>query len=170
VKRLDSAKLNDWMQVVGIFAVVASLIFVGLQMQLDRRLARAELGSGSLEFRALVELARSDPDISKAWTKMLESPQDLSGTEIVSVNGILRSANLIAVRECYLVAVGVFVECEAIVNAVAIDFFANEYAQTWWRHNSRSNPYGTFDFINDIVTSAEPSGNRSAIEEVRAEF
>ena len=36
---MDSAKLNDWMQIVGIFAVVASLIFVGLQMQQDRRIA-----------------------------------------------------------------------------------------------------------------------------------
>ena len=36
---MDSAKLNDWMQVVGIFAVVASLIFVGLQMQQDREIA-----------------------------------------------------------------------------------------------------------------------------------
>ena len=29
---MDSAKLNDWMHVVGIFALVASLIFVGLRM------------------------------------------------------------------------------------------------------------------------------------------
>ena len=36
---MDSAKINDWMQVVGIFAVVASLIFVGLQMKQDRRIA-----------------------------------------------------------------------------------------------------------------------------------
>ena len=30
---MDSAKINDWLQVVGLFAVVASLIFVGLQMK-----------------------------------------------------------------------------------------------------------------------------------------
>ena len=36
---MDSAKLNDWMQVFGIFALVASLIFVGLQMQQDREIA-----------------------------------------------------------------------------------------------------------------------------------
>ena len=36
---MDSAKVNDWMQVIGIFALVASLIFVGLQMQQDRRIA-----------------------------------------------------------------------------------------------------------------------------------
>jgi hypothetical protein len=167
---VDSAKLNDWMQVIGIFAVVASLIFVGLQMQLDRRLARAELGSVSLEFRALVELARSDPDVSSAWAKMLESPQDLSASEMVSVNGILRSAALNAYRECYLLAVDVFVECGAIVRAIAKDFFANEYAQTWWRHNFRTNPFGTADVINDIITSVEPSLNRSSLEKVKEEL
>jgi len=36
---LNTAKLNDWMQVIGIFALVASLIFVGLQMKLDREIA-----------------------------------------------------------------------------------------------------------------------------------
>jgi hypothetical protein len=34
---MDSAKLNDWMQVIGIFALVASLVFVGLQMKRPRR-------------------------------------------------------------------------------------------------------------------------------------
>lgn len=38
---MDSAKLNDWMQVVGIFAVVLSLIFVGLQMRQDQKIAIA---------------------------------------------------------------------------------------------------------------------------------
>ena len=38
---MDSAKLNDWMQVIGIFAVVASLIFVGLQMKQSQDIAIA---------------------------------------------------------------------------------------------------------------------------------
>jgi hypothetical protein len=38
---MDSAKLNDWMQVVGIFALVASLIFVGLQMKQTQKIALA---------------------------------------------------------------------------------------------------------------------------------
>ena len=38
---MDSAKLNDWMQVVGIFALVASLIFVGLQMKQAQEIALA---------------------------------------------------------------------------------------------------------------------------------
>lgn len=38
---MDLAKLNDWMQVLGIFALVASLIFVGLQMKQGHEIALA---------------------------------------------------------------------------------------------------------------------------------
>jgi hypothetical protein len=36
---LNSAKLNDWLQVIGLFGVIGSLIFVGLQMKQDREIA-----------------------------------------------------------------------------------------------------------------------------------
>jgi len=36
---MDSAKLNDWMQVAGIFALVASLVFVGMQMKQEQEIA-----------------------------------------------------------------------------------------------------------------------------------
>ena len=36
---MDSGKLNDWLQVVGLFGVIASLMFVGLQMKQDRDIA-----------------------------------------------------------------------------------------------------------------------------------
>ena len=40
---MDSAKLNDWLQVIGLFAVVASLIFVGLQMRQTDAIALSEM-------------------------------------------------------------------------------------------------------------------------------
>jgi hypothetical protein len=36
---MDSNKLNDWMQVIGIFALVASLIFVGFQIKQTHEIA-----------------------------------------------------------------------------------------------------------------------------------
>ena len=38
---MESAKLGDWMQIIGMFAVVASLIFVGLQMKQEQDIAIA---------------------------------------------------------------------------------------------------------------------------------
>jgi hypothetical protein len=62
---MDSAKLNDWMQVVGIFAVVASLIFVGLQMKQAQEIAIAshyqERYASSVDFW----VAREQSDIQK---------------------------------------------------------------------------------------------------------
>ena len=39
---MDSQKLNDWLQVIGLFGVIASLMFVGLQMRQDHAIARSE--------------------------------------------------------------------------------------------------------------------------------
>lgn len=39
---MNSAKLNDWMQVIGIFALVASLIFVGLQVKQTHEIALSQ--------------------------------------------------------------------------------------------------------------------------------
>ena len=46
---MESAKLNDWMQVFGIFALVASLVFVGLQMKQEQQIAIADTYSSPTE-------------------------------------------------------------------------------------------------------------------------
>ena len=54
---MDSAKLNDWLQVFGIFALVASLIFVGLQMRQDRTIAMIDsLASRSEAISSLADM------------------------------------------------------------------------------------------------------------------
>jgi hypothetical protein len=39
---MDSSRLSDWLQVFGLFGVMASLVFVGLQMKQDYEIALAE--------------------------------------------------------------------------------------------------------------------------------
>jgi len=70
---MDSAKLNDWMQVVGIFAVVASLIFVGLQMQQDRVLATVEaLSSRSDTILELTDMISTNREL---WVSALNGDE-----------------------------------------------------------------------------------------------
>ena len=38
---MDSGKLQDWMQIVGLFSLVGSLIFVGLQLKQSHEIALA---------------------------------------------------------------------------------------------------------------------------------
>ena len=73
---MDSTKINDWMQVVGIFSVVASLVFVGLQMQQDRQIALA----GQYQDRSAVAvelyngIAQSEYDIRLLGNAAVENP------------------------------------------------------------------------------------------------
>ena len=67
---MDSTKLNDWMQVVGIFALVASLIFVGLQMRQDHEIAKVMMYQERASSVAEVFIAAAaSPEAMAAATK-----------------------------------------------------------------------------------------------------
>ena len=69
---MDTAKLNDWMQVVGIFAVVASLLFVGLQMKQSQDIAVVETyGNISESTQHLTNLVENNADL---WKRGLDCP------------------------------------------------------------------------------------------------
>lgn len=121
----------------------------------------------------MVSLALGDPDVSRAWAKMVESPEDLTVDEMLLVNSVLSAVRRLFLRECSLVAVGVFVECESVIHGQATQFFGNKYAQSWWRTRSeqigaRPDPFGTRDLINDIVTSIDENASRAFLEKTRA--
>ena len=62
---MDSAKLNDWMQVIGIFAIILSLMFVAYQIQQTNQIA---IVSTEIEIRnnyaELNETMYSDRELS----------------------------------------------------------------------------------------------------------
>ncbi len=67
---MDTAKLNDWMQVVGLFAVVASLIFVGMQMRQEHEIARVMIYQARASTLAEISMtAASSPDAMAASIK-----------------------------------------------------------------------------------------------------
>ena len=67
---MDSAKISDRMQVVGIFALVASLVFVGMQMQQDREIARVMIYQSRASILAEVSMAAaSSPEAMSAAIK-----------------------------------------------------------------------------------------------------
>jgi hypothetical protein len=167
--KMRSMNWKNIAEFIGIVAIVASLLFVGLQLQQDRQLVRAELGSDANEFMALVDLGMSDPEVGRVWAKMLDSPQDLSVAEMVQVNGILRSVHVMMIRECYLMIMGVFSECRTLSRVVANNYFSNKYAQTWWKHSHKPDDYYS-DIISGIITSLDASANRSLHEDVKADL
>jgi hypothetical protein len=170
---VTKARLKDLFESIGVIAIVASLIFVGLQLQQERELMRSELGANSQEFSATIDLAFTDPDMSAAWAKMLDSPEDLTLEEMLRVNGVLQAVRRLFLRECYLLAMDVFGECDSLVRGQAAQYFGNKYAQAWWKaYNEPSklggDPYDTRGLINEVVTSVDTSISRGYLEHVKA--
>lgn len=64
---MNTEKLNDWLQVVGIFGVIASLIFVGLEMRQSREIAISQIYH-----------SRADSERSN-YSEAISSPEFLSG-------------------------------------------------------------------------------------------
>ena len=67
---MNSAKLNDWLQVIGLFGVIASLIFVGMQMKQDRDIALSQAyQSRSEQITGIMAEFGTDPTIQAALAK-----------------------------------------------------------------------------------------------------
>jgi hypothetical protein len=71
---VDTAKINDWLQVIGMFGVIASLMFVGLQMKQTQDIALSN-----------TYLARTAIAV-ESNTSATTSPQYLSGMSKLYAN------------------------------------------------------------------------------------
>jgi hypothetical protein len=56
---MDSGKVNDWLQIVGMFGVIASLIFVGLQMKQNQEIALSSAYQARTQMAVDVQIASS---------------------------------------------------------------------------------------------------------------
>ena len=84
---MDSAKLHDWIQIIGIFALVASLIFVGFQIRQTQAIAESEAyqarAATSVELSAM---QASSPEFTSGMAKLRAGNDDeLTAQEKVSL-------------------------------------------------------------------------------------
>ena len=81
-------KITNWKvvaELIGIAAIVASLIFVGLEMRQQQVLARAELSSASFDYMRSVRQSFSNGQFAESYIKMLRSPESLTDEEIARI-------------------------------------------------------------------------------------
>ncbi len=76
---MDSEKLHNWLQIIGAAAIVASLIFVGLEVRTNRAAAESQIADGIAEgFLDLNMAATSDSSLVCIWSVGLDAPERLS--------------------------------------------------------------------------------------------
>ena len=78
---MDMAKLNDWLQIVGFFGIIASLVFVGLEMQQSRQIAIADIYQQRTEMIIQVNSIRLTSEILHEARSKLEAGETLTSTE-----------------------------------------------------------------------------------------
>lgn len=166
---MKSMNWKDIAELVGIAAIVASLVFVGLQMRQDQVIARSELGAGSFEGLALLRQEMTGPEFATTYAKMLEQPEQLTTAEQLQVNAYLDAAKFLIIRECYLYERGIFTECEVIVRQYGPYFFGNSYAQIWWRLQSTRKLAFLPVWVDDEITSIDPEYNLKELRAIQGE-
>lgn len=170
-------KGKSWKEVleaVGMVAIVASLIFVGIQLQQDRLIARSELTSDSFQIVSSIQDSLTRPDFAKTYAKMLENPEDLSFEEKVQIDNLFRRVTGAYSRECVLKGQGVLAGCDAIIRATARIFFGSRYGQSWWRLNGpksdENNELFPFpNWVEETIENFDPNEYRQLIMDTNAE-
>ena len=88
---MDTQKINDWLQVVGTFGVIASLILVGLQMKQAREIALSNVyqARSDATVNSLVSEIGSPEYLSAASKMHANRPEDLSAQEATALDLVL---------------------------------------------------------------------------------
>ena len=164
---MDGIRWKQLFETVGLLAIVASLIFVGLQVRQDQAIARSQLFSDGMARVDSFNQALMEPEFASTYAKMLERPEDLSVEEMLQINGLMNQLVSMMVRECYLMERGIYPQCANFILPPLRRFFGNKYAQSWWRVNRPGTLYAP-DWIDDEIAALETDRLRRRLDDVKA--
>lgn len=124
---------KDYIEIVGILAILLGLFFVQSEIQLNSTIARAELSAETN--RSLFELDQMlmQREMSTLWAKSIENPNELSFSERLQINNFLENVLVAYGRECYYMSLDIFVECESFPRGTATKYFGSEYGRAFWK-------------------------------------
>jgi len=99
---MESRKLNDWLQIIGIFGVIASLIFVGLQLKQSQEIAISAAYQARADAASDINLtALNTPEYTSAFAKvMARDYESITPEELVAYETYL-GANIIMYENQY---------------------------------------------------------------------
>ena len=142
-------------EIIGLAALIASLIFVGIQLQQDRAFARSELGSQSFEYFNRIDEMIHAKDFAPVYAKMIQTPNELTIPERVRIDAFYRTVSGLMSRECYLTQTGVFPECERAIGDIIRRYFGNRYAKAWWKNTSSKHVIELPTWVDQSIAETE---------------
>ncbi|NND82828.1 MAG: hypothetical protein HKN50_10410 [Gammaproteobacteria bacterium] len=167
---MASANWRTIGETVGLLAIVASLIFVGFELQQDQTLARSELASDGFNRMSDIAESLTDPEFATIYAKMLEQPEQLTRTEMIQVNAFLTLVTDLMARECYLAQRGVYVECDYLMRDSIRRYFGNAYAQNWWRVADTRPNVELPEWVDEEISNASSDAELRRLDSIRQEL
>ena len=164
-----NTRWKEMFELLGLAAIVASLIFVGYQLRQDRTIARSELTSETIALMNEINLRASEPDMAKTITKMMSQPEDLTLADVYQLDRLFSSVVGTIIRECALKARGVFDECDNLARTQIKNYFSSNYGRAWFRLNA-PRPDSVIDlpsWLHDEMNNPPPETHRQRLMEVK---
>lgn len=152
---MNLGKINDWLQLVGTFGVLAGLVFVGLQLKQEQTIALADgFMTASQRQYQVVEVIGQAPEV---WARGL-SDQELTDAEQLYFGEMADAWSLtyFATWNRALLIGNREEQAERWVRETALDLYSHPGLLKWWRANRLRSEYTTgpevdsdFDFLVD---------------------
>ena len=158
---MQKAHWKDIAEVVGIAAIVASLIFVGLEMRQTRSIAVAEAYQTRTDSEMFMVSFSLQPDRRRLWLKV-------NNDEALSADDKLHFGGLMVIQFAYLENLHFQMESEMIsrdlwdgqMNGLS-GFFVLPQVVEWWESSSSSYRPSFSRDINEIIEGTDRNNRTS---------
>ena len=111
---MNSVKIREWLEIIGIFGVIASLIFVGLEMRQSQKIALSAAYQARSDSSMVIRMAAVESEtLQSAMGKLRQGKgfEGLSPEELSAVIGLM-SGNMIYLENMHYQYVNGFISEE----------------------------------------------------------
>ena len=165
---MDIMELGAIGELVGGVAVIASLLYVGLQVRQSTLVMRSQAISSRTSGQATAEIALMGNDAAEALAKSWERPGELSVAEMIRIENLLTSVllALIAGFEAYELGLSSRREWEAARDMVP-GYLSFHFARAWWRETKSLFPGSFVAELDEVLQNEAPNNVPQRFERIR---
>lgn len=164
---MDSHRMDRWVQGLSALGILFGLVLVTLELNQSARLVRAELGSGSMEYRQNLLSSVRGETLAAALAQSIDDPAGLTREQQVVLHAWYQDVVGQVLRQSYLVRLGVFQDpVEPFAAIQARTYFGTAWAQAWWQENRTSYPEYLRALFDEEIEALAPDRDLRAFDRV----
>lgn len=161
--------MDRWVQGLSALGILFGLVLVTLELNQSARLVRAELGSGSMEYRQNLLTSVRGETLAAALAQSIDDPASLTREQQVVLHAWYQDAVGQVLRQTYLLRLGVFEDpVEPFAAVQASTYFGTAWAQAWWQEHRADYPDYLRALLDAEIAALPPDRDRRALDRVMA--